>query len=205
PPPDRGPRDRRHDASADHLRLDVGNEEPGQRQIQPGRELTGDCLDLNRHLWGKKSPVVLGGEVPRGRPAAARRSAFATARPPPGGYPGAWRSRRCEVPGLPAGRSWLGPHLDTATYIFEPWPPGPGAPRRSVRCCMGCFSACSTPPRRGTLPYSGRGSYVSVIMNRNTKEKIQADTARREAEELGRLREERVGGRLRWRESSGDV
>src|SRR5437879_2584527 len=36
------------------------------------------------------------------------------------------------------------------------------------------------------------------------KEKIQADAARREAEELRRLREERVGRRFRWRASSDD-
>src|SRR5665811_276960 len=64
PPPDRLARDLGNDASLDHFALDVWNEQARQRQAEAGGELTGDCLDLDRHLWGKKPGAFPGESAP---------------------------------------------------------------------------------------------------------------------------------------------
>jgi len=54
PAPDRGSGDLGHQATLDDLRLDVRDVQPGERQTELGRQLTGDRLDGDDDLWGGK-------------------------------------------------------------------------------------------------------------------------------------------------------
>ena len=130
------------DAALDHQPVQLSAGEARERDALLARQLAGDRLHLSDLFRGENDAGDPFASHPRAPRAAARRSVFASGRPPPCSSPAAHRSRRSSYPRPPTARA------------------SPSAPPGKDGCSRGHGARARfahpdpAPPRKGCVPAS---------------------------------------------------
>ena len=119
PAPNGAVTDRGNQSHRTRLPCHVGHTQARQRHLLRCRRLTGQRLDLDDHVWGKKPGVAPGALDPPIPAGVLRRTACATGSRFRGAYAGTRQSRHCLSPWRREGSSWRALPDNTVTYI---WP-----------------------------------------------------------------------------------